>query len=103
MSMKHFPPKDPDEVLDYQFDWSALTNNTGTTNWLDEGETISAHTITATTGITVDSSTLINNDTAVLVWLSGGTDGEDYTITCEIETSENRTAIRSAIISVRKR
>jgi hypothetical protein len=69
----------------------------------NEGETISAHTITVPDGITVDSSTVIKNDTAVSVWLSGGTDGDDYIITCEIETSGNRTAIRSAIIPVRKR
>jgi hypothetical protein len=100
--IKIFPPKDPDEVLDYQFDWAALTNDTGLTDWLEEGETIVSHTVTASTGITIVSSEIINNGTTVRVWVSGGTSQNDYLITCEIAT-ETRTGIRSATLPVRPR
>lgn len=84
--------KDPDAVLDYQWDWS---------NWLAEGDTISSYDIDEDTGITVDSSS--NDDDSVTVWLSGGTAGENYTVRCEIVTSDGRTDERSILIRVRER
>lgn len=82
--------KDPDAVLDYLFDWAALTNGNGSTDWLSVGETITDHTITVTTGLTVDSSALTNTATSVIVWLSGGTAGGQYDVTCHIVTSAGR-------------
>ena len=79
--------KDPSAVLDYKFDWKALTNGTGIKDWLAIGETIVSYTITATTGITVDSSYLTDANTSVTVWLSGGTEPMDYSVTCHIVTS----------------
>lgn len=97
-----FPPKDPDESLDYQFDWAAQKNNTGQTNWLQDGETIVSHEITVPAGITLGSSSIINDGTAVLVWLSGGTEGIDYEITCEITTA-TRVGVRTATLPVKSR
>lgn len=79
--------KAPDAVLDYEFDWGS---------WLGTSETISSHTITADTGITVDSSS--ESDGIATTWLSGGTSGNDYTIACEIVTDEGRTEVRSILI-----
>ena len=62
------PLKDPSAVLDYVFDW---------TEWLATGETIADYTITADTGITVDSSTKTTGKVTI-VWLSGGTAGINY-------------------------
>ena len=95
--------KDPAAVLDYKFDWAALTNGTGASDWLASGETISSHTITATTGLTVASSSLTDANTSVTAWLSGGTAWEDYTVTCRIVTSQGRTDERSVTIRVRER
>lgn len=95
--------KDPDAVLDYKFDWKALTNGTGTSDWLQAAETISGHTITAASGLTVDSSALTDTDTSVTVWLSGGTAGVDYSVACEIVTTAARTDERTMMISVRQR
>ena len=36
--------KDPQAVLDYKFDWAALTNGSCASDWLDDGETISSKT-----------------------------------------------------------
>ena len=86
------PLKDPSAVLDYVFDW---------TEWLATGETITDHTITPDTGITVDSST---EDTGkVTVWLSGGTAGINYKVACLITTSAGRTDERTIWIKVEER
>ena len=86
------PLKDPSAVLDYAFDW---------TEWLATGETITDHTITADTGITVDSWT--ESDGKVIVWLSGGTAGINYKVTCLITTSAGRTDERTIWIKVVER
>ena len=83
------PLKDPSAVLDYVFDWN---------EWLATGETITDHTITADTGITVDSST--EDDGKVTVWLSGGTAGINYKVACLITTSAGRTDERTIWIKV---
>lgn len=95
--------KDPSAVLDYRFDWRALTNGTGKSDWLASGETISTHTVTATTGLTVDSSSLTDTSSSVTAWLSGGTAGETYTVTCQIVTTAGRTDERSITIIVAQR
>ena len=95
--------KDPDAVLDYKFDWKALTNGTGTSDWLATAETISTFTIDADTGITVVSSAKSDSDTSVTVWLSGGTAGTDYAVRCEIVTNQSRTDERTMTIKCRER
>ena len=97
--------KDPDAVLDYVFDWAALTNGTtgGTSDWLASGETISTKTITAETGITVDSSSITDTNTSVTVWLSGGSAGNIYYVSCKIVTSAGRTDERTINIEVVQR
>lgn len=84
--------KDPDAVLDYAFDWS---------EWLQTGELISAHTITVETGLTKDSDSEASG--IVIVWLSGGTAGERYLVSCEITTTLDRTEERSMRISCGER
>ena len=95
--------KDPDAVLDYKFDWAALTNGTGSSDWLGAAETISAHTIDADAGIVVDSSVETDAHTSVTVWLSGGTAGVEYAVRCEIETSGSRTDERTMMIKCEER
>ena len=94
------PLKDPSAVLDYVFDW---------TGWLATGETIAVDsetgekliTITADTGITVDSWT--EDDGKVTVWLSGGTAGINYKVACLITTTAGRTDERTIWIKVVER
>jgi hypothetical protein len=81
--------KDPNAVLDYQFDWSA---------WLPVGDTIVSHTATVSTGLTKDSSA--NTTTSVTIWLSGGTAGTTYTAACKIVTTQGRTDERTIQIQV---
>lgn len=84
--------KDSDAVLDFQFDWQ---------DWLGPSESISSYVITASPGITVDSST--NTTSSVIVWLSGGTAGVPYSVACKMTTNQARTDERSLTIRVMNR
>lgn len=84
--------KDPSAVLDYEINWS---------KWLASDDTLSAHTITADQGITVDSSVLATDK--VTVWLSGGTTGVTYRVACRVTTANGRTDERTIVISVKDR
>lgn len=83
--------KDPDAVLDYQWDWAT---------WLPAGDTITSATVTAETGLTVSSKT--NTTTAVTSWLSGGIVGESYNVTCRVVTADGRTDDRTITIIVQE-
>jgi hypothetical protein len=96
--------KDPDAVLDYPVIWS---------DWLD-GDTLSSKSISADTGITVDSSEInggtvtVGNqsyaaNTVVTVWLSGGTAGEEYDVTVSVVTTEGREDDRTFRVIVEER
>lgn len=79
--------KDPDDVLDYVVDFTALL----------DGDTISSHTAftadedgtPATVALEVDSSS--NDDTSVTVWLSGGELNNTYYVCTRVETAAGRT------------
>jgi hypothetical protein len=83
--------KDPDAVLDYNFDW---------TPWL-AGDTITSSSWVAESGITVDSDGF--TATMTTVWLSGGAAGEKYEITNTIGTSNGRSEDRTFRIRVREK
>ena len=95
--------KDPAAVLEYKWDWKASTNGSGKSDWLAAAETIASHTITADTGITVDSSAETDTDTSVTVWLSGGTHEADYTVRCAIVTDAGRKDTRKMVFKCRER
>ena len=75
-----WPSKDPDEVLDYEVDW---------TKRLD-GDTISTSAFTVPTGtVVVDSSS--TTTTVAKVWLSGGTLDETCEVLNRVVTAGGRT------------
>ncbi len=84
--------KDSAAVLDYLFDWSS---------WLAAAETITASTVTATTGITVQSSS--NTTTTATVWLAGGTLGTAYQVTNHVTTNAGRQDDRTITVTIRDR
>jgi hypothetical protein len=91
--------KDPTAVLDYVWNWAAADPGP----WLAPGETITAHVVTADEGITIDSSSLVLGNQSVLAWLSGGSAGAAYVVTCQITTNQNRTDHRSILVKVTNR
>lgn len=101
--------KDPDAKLDYKVDFAASTNNGGSSDYedyLEDGETIdSIVTVFAdSANITIDSYSLFDGNTSVVVWLSGGVAGEVYRVTTRIQTVEpfGRMDDRSIIIVCRE-
>jgi len=98
--------KDPQAVLDYTWDWKALTNGStdpDATDWLASGETISSHTVTPASGLDKDSSALTDTNTSVTAWLSGGTAGTHYEVVCHIVTSAGREDDRTLKVYVKQR
>lgn len=84
--------KDPDAVLDYQIDWGG--------NWLGS-DTIDTSTWTVPSGITKDDES--KTTTTTTIWLSGGTVGERYAITCHITTVAGREDDRTFYVKVEER
>ena len=84
--------KDPNETLDFTFDWSS---------WLPSGDTISTSVFTVDAGITNASSS--NTTTTATIFLSGGTAGTRYKVANRITTGGGRTAERTIIINVEDR
>lgn len=98
--------KSDEASLDYKFDLAALTNaRTGATeDYLQAGETIA--TIDGVTmtgvGLTVDSSTLADSSTSVVVWISGCFINNVYDVTLKFTTSAARTDTKTIRIFCRK-
>ena len=78
--------KDPDAVLDYQWNWTA---------WL-AGDVIASHAVNVPAGLTKLSSS--NSATAVAVWLAGGEAGVTYPVTCHVVTAGGRKDDRTIMI-----
>lgn len=87
--------KDPDEVIDYQHNWS--------TNYLASGEDISTSVwaVTPTGSLTIDSES--ETITTATVFVSGGTRGKVYRLTNKITTTASRTAERTITVRVEER
>jgi hypothetical protein len=97
-----YQTKTPAAVLDYKVDFAAETNGRpgADGDWLESGDTISTRTVTVDSGITKDSDALADSDTAVVVWLSGGTAGSEYDCTVQVVTANGRTVERTFRIKV---
>lgn len=84
--------KDPEEVLDYTFDWSAYLADIEDTIVSVEFEPV---------GVVLDSFS--NTTTAATAWVSGGTNGTTGYVTCAITTVDGRTAVRSIYLKIKDR
>ena len=95
--------KDPEEDLDYKFDFAGETNERSDADgdWLASGETISTKEVTADSGITVDEGTISDTNTSVVVQVSGGTDGTDYKVYCKALTSNGNTVKKAMLFKVK--
>lgn len=72
---------DPQAVLDYTWDWTGWL---GTTT----GDTITSAAINAPVGLNIDTFTIASP--YVTAWISGGTIGTVYRVTCHIITAQGR-------------
>ena len=93
--MAQINTKDPDDILDYAFDWAT---------WLATSETIASYTLTVPTGLTEGSGATATSESSGVItyWISGGTAGQSYTIGCKITTSAGRVKEESMTLRIRQ-
>lgn len=91
MALTWEEPKDPDEVLDYQIDWSGR---------LDEADTIATSTWTVPDGLTEGAPDSFD-DTTTTVWLTGGTLGTTYDLLNRVTTAGGRTMDQTMKLKVK--
>lgn len=82
MSVLDVREKDPDATVDFVVDWFDYLAG------LDD-DTITAAAFTVPAGLTKVSED--HTGTNATVWLSGGTAGQRYTVTCRVTTAGGRT------------
>jgi uncharacterized phiE125 gp8 family phage protein len=87
--MIYWPAKAPGAILDFTFDFS---------QFLQDGETVSGKTVTAS-GAIVNSSAIIGGN-QVQVWLSAGVLGTPGVVSCSITTSQARTDAETGIVPI---
>lgn len=104
MSYK-WPPKDPDELLDFSVDWSRYldTATIVTVAWsiIDSDGTKTAFT----NGSTVNGLQLVaqtNTNTVATINLGLGTLNKEYTLYCAIQTSIGTSAERSIRLKIKE-
>ena len=97
MSLR-WPPKDPDETLDYTLSWAKelprLNDEVFESSWRVEG--VDATLLIETDGIHVGQD-------KTYVWLSGGTAGTTYAVINTIQTSQGRTYERTVNLQVKEK
>ncbi len=91
--------KDPHATLDYSIDWS---------RWVPSGDSISGTPAWSVTG--PDASLAVAGVPAPSVasgiataWLTGGTAGQTYRVTCRVTTTAGRIDDRSITVRVAER
>lgn len=104
-----WPPKDPDEVLDYDVDWTVRLYSKEELEEYDDGEnpdvvpadTIATSTFVLPVGAALIANSAANSPTATKIWLSGGDEGETYQIINRIQTAGGRTMDQTIALKVK--
>jgi hypothetical protein len=90
MAFPQWPPKDPDEVLDYNIDWSPR---------LTSPDVISASEWFVPDGLVADNEEM--SDSSTTIWLSSGTTGEVYEVLNRVDTVEGRIMDQTVTLKIR--
>ena len=92
--------KQPGDNLDYDFKFLQWLTSNGATDTLQASTTTS--TVTVPAGLTAGTKQHNTTEGIVKQWLSGGTDGADYKITCQITSTQGRVKETEITIHVRE-
>lgn len=84
--------KQPADVQDYDFDFTEYLSS--------QGDTAASHTASAESGITILSSSMSSG--VVKVFLSGGSDGNQYKITATVTTNGGRVKQGEIVVKVKE-
>ena len=105
MALK-WPPKDPDEQLDYSVDWSRYlgTNTISSVVWkIDNADGVKQTWVATTVVDGLQYVSASNSSTVTTIQLGLGTANKNYTIYCQITTSDGVTTERKITLKVRER
>jgi hypothetical protein len=96
--------KDPGAILDFALDLAPAAG-INVTPYLAAGETVTDLSVTADTGITVNSYAIAANSLGIsasllVAWLSGGTAGTTFNVRFTFSTSLGRTDVRTLPVQV---
>lgn len=103
-----WPFKDPDEVLDYDVDWTDRLYSEAELLRVDAGETVVPADTIASSQFTLPSGSLVANSStfsgvASKVWLTGGDEGVTYLIQNRITTAGGRTMDQTVKLKVKSK
>lgn len=88
-----WPPKDPEEILDYQIKWNKRL----------AGDVIESSTWDVPAGITAGPPAADFSDTETTIWLSGGTLDATYDLTNHIVTVAGRQMDQTARLRIKNK
>ncbi|QDP20668.1 hypothetical protein [Bradyrhizobium cosmicum] len=115
--MKTWPAKDPDEILDYDLDWTMrlysadelalvapdLLGLVPTSELVPQpADTIASSSFTLPSGTLVANSSSYTS-THTKVWLAGGAEGESYLVQNRITTAGGRTMDQTVKLKVKSK
>ena len=98
--MLSFPPKDPDEYLDYTLDWSDRLSSDKIVSSTWSTPTVVGSTL-ATSGVTLATFSLATTTTTF--WISGGIEGSAYQTTNHIVTAAGRHMDQSVKLKIKSK
>lgn len=99
-----WPPKDPDEVLDYSVDWSRYLNAatiTTVTWFIDDEDGAKTEYTNGNTVNGLQRVSATNTDTVATLRVGLGTENTNYKIYCQITDSEGLTSERAINLRIR--
>lgn len=94
MTALSWPPKDPDELLDYEIDW---------TKRMPASDSIAASTWVAPTGLSKVVESVIESNKVAVIWLAGGAVGETYPVLNTVTTQEGRIMQQTVRLKVKSK
>jgi hypothetical protein len=103
-----WPVKDPDEVLDYDVDWTQRLYSADELDQVAAGATVVPADTIASSQFTLPAGTLVANSSSFTsvrtkVWLSGGADGQSYLVLNRITTVGGRTMDQTMKLKVKSK
>lgn len=104
MSYK-WPPKDPDEIIDYSVDWSRFLGSAtlSTVTWyVDNSSGVKTLLSSGTTVNGIQNVAQTNTNTVATIHIGSGTANKEYKFYCSIQDSTGNVAERSVRIRIRE-
>jgi len=105
MALK-WPPKDPDEQIDFSVDWSRYldTATISSVVWkIDDADGVKQTWVATTVVNGLQYVSASNSQTVATIQLALGTANTNYNIYCQITTSDGVTTERKISLKVRER